>query len=240
METKDFICETCNYKTTRKSDYNSHILSKRHLNKFKSKDEILSCETCKHVFKTQSGLWKHTTKCILVKKEEYENKIMFLNKNCKKSRDIKNVFEEIHIDDNYVTDFNELEYENVVQQMFQKAITNIPISERPIYCFTKETDDIDIYYIYHNKKWIKETELQFTRQLLYEYIDEYPEEKKTILIETIQLFNDNILRDIKKYKNINFERDNHAEMEFIPTRIIILKNLLNLFRVNKSDFVAEL
>jgi hypothetical protein len=236
-KTKDFFCETCNYKSTRKSDFNSHMLSKRHLNKFKSNDEKLSCETCKKVFKTQSGLWKHTTKCIVMKKEEKnDNKIVFLNKYCKTPREIKNVFEQIHIDDNYFTNFNELEYVNVVQQMFQTAFKNIPILERPIYCFTNENDDIDIYYVYHNKKWIKETELQFMKQILYESIDEYPEEKKTILLEVIQLFNDNILRDIKKYKNVIFERDNNAEIEFIPTRIIILKGLIHATRVNKSDF----
>ena len=236
METKDFICETCNYKTTRKFDFNSHIQSKRHLNKFKSKDENLSCETCKQIFKSQSGLWKHTTKCIAIKKEEDENKIFFLNKYCKKTREIKDVFEHIRIDDNYLVDFNELEYENVVQKMFKKAFKNIHILERPIYCFTKENDDIDIFYVYHNKKWKKETELQLIRQILYESMDEYPEEKKTVLIDVIQLFNDNILRDIKQHKNIKFERDNIAEMEFIPTRIIILKSLLNIIRVNKADF----
>lgn len=235
-KTKEFFCETCNYKTTRKSDFNSHMLSKRHLNKFKSNDEKLSCETCKQVFKTQSGLWKHTTKCIVMKKEEYDNKVFFLNKYCKNTREIKKVFDQIYIDDNYVMHFNELDFETVVQQMFQKAFTNIPILERPIYCFTTENDDIDIYYVYHNKKWIKETELQFMKQILYDSIDEYPEEKKTILLEVIKIFNDNILRDIKKYKNISFERDNNAEMEFIPTRIIILKSLLNIIRVNKSDF----
>jgi len=236
MESKHFFCETCDYKTTRKSDFNSHLMSKRHLNKFKSEEEKLSCENCKKVFKTQSGLWKHTTKCIILKKEEDNNKITFLNNYCKTPREIKNVFEQIHIDDNYLIDFNALEYTNVFQRMFQKAITNIPILERPIFCFTKENDDIDIYYVYHNKKWMKETELQLLRQILYEYIDEYPEEKKTILLEAIQLFNDNILRDIQKYKNVNFERDNIAEMEFIPTRIIILKSLMNIIRVNNSDF----
>jgi hypothetical protein len=236
MESKVFFCETCDYKTTRKSDFNSHVLSKRHLNKFKSEEEKLSCENCKKVFKTQSGLWKHTTKCIIVKKEEDENKITFLNNYCKTPREIKNVFEQIHMDDNYLMDFNAFEYENVVQRMFLKAFINIPILERPIFCFTKENDDIDIYYVYHNKKWMKETELQLLTQILYEYIDEYPEEKKSILLEAIQLFNDNILRDIQKYKNVNFERDNIAEMEFIPTRIIILKSLINIIRVNNSDF----
>lgn len=233
MELNDFFCETCDYKTIRKSDYKSHMLSKRHLNKFKSDEEKLSCEICKRIFQTQSGLWKHTTKCI-----QKEDDIDFLNKNCENPREIIKVFDEIHIDDNYFTDFNENPFEILIQRMFQKAFINISIIERPIFCFTKENSDVDIYYIYHNKKWVKETELQYMSQILYESIDEYPEEKKTVLLEAIQLLNNNILKDIQqKYKNVYFERDNNAEMDYIPTRILILKNLLNINRINKSDFL---
>ena len=73
-----YFCECCQYNTSKKSSYDTHILSAKHqktmkmcemetngnqiLPKFCSKN--YPCENCKKEFKNRSGLWKHKKNCI--------------------------------------------------------------------------------------------------------------------------------------------------------------------------------
>jgi hypothetical protein len=65
-----FNCDICDYHTSKKSSYESHIVSKRHKNnalaefdnaKFCSKK--YSCDNCQKNFNDRSGLWRHKKKC---------------------------------------------------------------------------------------------------------------------------------------------------------------------------------
>ncbi len=79
-ETK-YYCEICDYKCCYISDWTRHLSTRKHLvskdgnkmeingNKLGEKNENHSCENCKKIYKTISGLWKHKKKCI------YEEKI---------------------------------------------------------------------------------------------------------------------------------------------------------------------
>ena len=82
-----FYCSLCDYNTCKKSSYDNHLKSKKHLIRVNgnqmeinyaapNKNEFL-CK-CGKIFKTNSGFWKHNQKCcfILINKEtdEYENK----------------------------------------------------------------------------------------------------------------------------------------------------------------------
>lgn len=97
-----FNCENCNYKTNRSFDYNNHLLSIRHKNKLSQQQDTLICEHCTKAFKTQSGLWKHNTKCknknrdceinpIMIEKimVEIQNKNGIIPENITKQTDIK-------------------------------------------------------------------------------------------------------------------------------------------------------
>jgi len=63
-----FVCISCNYSSCRKSQYDRHLLTAKHL---KNQTELLQnskirnniCINCKKEFKTLSGLWKHNNKC---------------------------------------------------------------------------------------------------------------------------------------------------------------------------------
>jgi hypothetical protein len=261
-----FICETCNYKTNRSFDYNTHLLSIRHKNKH-SPPDLFICEHCTKEFKTQSGLWKHCNKCqkkidytidpILIEKimieiqnkniivkentkqmEERESNLSLLNQKCKNTRDIKEVFNDIRLDiKTYIDDFYLLEYENVINNIFKKYFMNIPLLERSIYCFEDENPDMNICYFYYNNTWMRETELQWMHQIAYEANDDYPEEKQTILLIIMQLFTDNIMYDIKKYKNMDLERKTRAAIEFIPTRMYVIQELMNIVKVNYKEFL---
>jgi hypothetical protein len=62
-----YCCDTCDYNTLKKTDYNRHLLTTKHKINTSSpavneKDYI--CEYCKKNFKERTGLWKHKKKCI--------------------------------------------------------------------------------------------------------------------------------------------------------------------------------
>ena len=72
-----FVCNFCNYKTSKKSDFNKHLLTGKHKNnengniletKKSQKSQTfilqdLSCSYCSKMFGSRSGLYKHTIKC---------------------------------------------------------------------------------------------------------------------------------------------------------------------------------
>jgi len=69
-----FFCKLCDYSTSRKCNYNDHLISLKHCkkvkmetfgNKISEKSAIshFSCEICSKIFNTRSGLWKHSKNC---------------------------------------------------------------------------------------------------------------------------------------------------------------------------------
>jgi hypothetical protein len=70
----NFYCETCQYATCNKKDYNKHLFTSKHIKMSKvtnvdvlvvenSPKPIFTCETCSKVYSTKSGLWKHHKNC---------------------------------------------------------------------------------------------------------------------------------------------------------------------------------
>ena len=65
----EYICICCDYKSSRKSQYDRHLLTSKHktltnLTKIvpKSSEEHI-CSLCKKVYTTRTGLWYHKKKC---------------------------------------------------------------------------------------------------------------------------------------------------------------------------------
>ena len=66
MKELKYNCESCCFHTQFKTRYDSHVLTKRHINKNnnETKQEYqYICQKCKKTFKSSSGLWSHKTKC---------------------------------------------------------------------------------------------------------------------------------------------------------------------------------
>jgi len=67
-----YCCEKCKYITNRKSNFNNHILSAKHLmeiNGSNIKQKLSNnfcCEKCNKIYKTHAGLWKHKQKCNII------------------------------------------------------------------------------------------------------------------------------------------------------------------------------
>lgn len=73
-----FYCKTCDYGTSKKSSFDTHIISAKHINKQNGNGSIYSgnensaklcsiskylCQQCKKEFQNRSGLWKHKKIC---------------------------------------------------------------------------------------------------------------------------------------------------------------------------------
>jgi hypothetical protein len=72
-----YYCKYCDYRTSKKSSFNNHCLSTKHIKSIKINaletfgNEIMpklcstkyTCEKCNKEFKNRSGLWKHKQKC---------------------------------------------------------------------------------------------------------------------------------------------------------------------------------
>lgn len=70
MEISKFNCLSCKFKTNKKCSYDSHLLTKKHINIDKcSIENNFECKNCNKKYKSKAGLWKHKKNCI-EKKEE--------------------------------------------------------------------------------------------------------------------------------------------------------------------------
>ena len=66
--TNYFECISCDFKCSKKGDYNRHILTPKHKKSTEStkidiNTSIFICEKCNKNYKDRSGLWRHKNKC---------------------------------------------------------------------------------------------------------------------------------------------------------------------------------
>ena len=76
-----FVCKNCDYRTSKKSNYNNHIRSAKHAKSMFSNENKpqLShnyvCLLCSKEYKDNSGLWRHKKKCIASSNQEINDEI---------------------------------------------------------------------------------------------------------------------------------------------------------------------
>jgi hypothetical protein len=68
-----FLCEFCDYSTSRKSHYDRHLLTTKHhkttldykkgQKKYQEFQTVFCCENCNKIYKHHSSLWKHKKTC---------------------------------------------------------------------------------------------------------------------------------------------------------------------------------
>ena len=70
---KKYICENCNYNTSRKSQYFRHLETNKHYKNINQNNEnatkVLNNFTCicENTYLYKSGLYKHKKKCVMLK-----------------------------------------------------------------------------------------------------------------------------------------------------------------------------
>ena len=62
-----FICECCNYKCCKNSEYIKHLLTRKHIGNASGNIKISEskhiCAICKKIYKSRKGLWSHNKVC---------------------------------------------------------------------------------------------------------------------------------------------------------------------------------
>ena len=67
-----FVCELCDYSSSRKSQYDRHILTSKHqnltnVNNLSSESSNnFNCKNCNKNYKSRVGLWNHKKKCVTI------------------------------------------------------------------------------------------------------------------------------------------------------------------------------
>jgi hypothetical protein len=93
---KKYCCETCDYYTFRKSQYDRHLSTDKHLNQEKStffnqkvpkSSAAFDC-ICGKKYKDKSGLWRHKKNCLEKEDKEEKDLIMLL---IKENAELKNM-----------------------------------------------------------------------------------------------------------------------------------------------------
>ena len=74
-----FVCEKCDYNTSKLSSYKKHLTTAKHLGKQKETEKLLkvadthNCEYCNKIYHNRSSLWKHKQKCMYQYREAVNN-----------------------------------------------------------------------------------------------------------------------------------------------------------------------
>ena len=78
-----FSCDICDFKCSKKSNYDTHLLTSKHQNRIKLNDleqkmlknaeNLFVCKKCNKEYKARNSLWYHEKKCIIIEKEEINN-----------------------------------------------------------------------------------------------------------------------------------------------------------------------
>jgi hypothetical protein len=68
---KKYECKNCLFITSKKTDYDRHILTQKHFvnnlatdGNIKNEEKCFCCEKCNKIYKDRTGLWKHKKVCI--------------------------------------------------------------------------------------------------------------------------------------------------------------------------------
>jgi hypothetical protein len=89
---KSFICETCNYKTNNKYDFNRHNVSLKHINKLSDANNKTNiCEHCKKEYISNKNLKKHELKCKFIQQERPEITTELIVQILKQNKDLQNI-----------------------------------------------------------------------------------------------------------------------------------------------------
>jgi len=120
---KKYSCEICDYNTDRKSNFESHNLTVKHLTatfgnkkqqKLSKNNNKLECDFCNKIYKDRTGLWRHNKVC----KIQGKNNISHIQ-NTESNKDDSNKDELI----NYLIKENQ-EFKKLILEIIKKDTNN--------------------------------------------------------------------------------------------------------------------
>jgi hypothetical protein len=100
----EYNCEICQYKTNRKSSYDKHLGTLKHLNSTESTEKLQKlqnsckqfiCLNCNANFKERTGLWKHTKICNLNNDKKDNDEGVLVKYLMNENKELKNMIIEV-------------------------------------------------------------------------------------------------------------------------------------------------
>ena len=107
ITSNNFMCKKCDFKCSKKGDYNRHLLTAKHNritmdNKITSQNDFFFTCECSKEYKFSSGLSKHKKKCTFIKKIENNNTCLITIEDKKEilelkedNKELKNMIKEL-------------------------------------------------------------------------------------------------------------------------------------------------
>lgn len=174
-----FFCEKCNKVITTKSNYAKHLLTKRHLSENTHHTDH-TCKLCAKVYKTASGLWKHTpiceskqmcndiqnlkqqvkkleSSCTINQTQNINNNInIFLETNCNNALNIDDIFNRIKFSYDDLIAIEGNGSINMLSNAIVRTLSKTSFTERPIHCFgnTSTFESNPNLRIKDNNEWL--------------------------------------------------------------------------------------
>ena len=177
-----FFCQCCDYKTSRKNNWERHLLSKKHQKKcnqnvtFVPKNEqktskIFSCEICGKNYKSRMGIYRHRKTCIPVNKEgdskqapiiqnitnittnNYLNVNLFLDEHCKNAKTLKDFVDSINLTLQDLDYTTKNGYIEGMSNILTKQLEDLSPTDRPIH----STDEKRLKFMVKKEEgWVKD------------------------------------------------------------------------------------
>jgi len=177
-----YYCGVCDYKTSRKNNWERHLLSKKHQKKchqnvtYVQKNEqktskIFSCEHCNKSYKSRNGLWKHKKTCVPVNMKidnkqppiiqnitnittnNYLNVNLFLDKHCSNAQTLKDFVDGITLSLQDLDYTTKNGYIEGMSNILSKQLEDLSPTDRPIH----STDEKRLKFMVKKEEgWVKD------------------------------------------------------------------------------------
>ena len=177
-----YFCQCCDYNTSRKNNWERHLLSKKHQKKcnqtvtYVQKNEqktskIFSCEHCNKSYKSRNGLWKHKKTCVPVNMKidskqppiiqnitnittnNYLNVNLFLDKHCSNAQTLKDFVDSITLSLQDLDYTTKNGYIEGMSNILSKQLEDLSPTDRPIH----STDEKRLKFMVKKEEgWVKD------------------------------------------------------------------------------------
>jgi protein-arginine kinase activator protein McsA len=185
-----YFCEYCDYNTSRKNNWERHLLSKKHQKKchlsvtYVQKNEqktsrTFSCETCGKNYKSRNGLWKHKKICVPVNMKvesqpapiiqnitnnitnnNYLNVNLFLDKHCANAQTLKDFVDSITLSLKDLDYTTKNGYLEGMSSILTKQLEDLSPTDRPIH----STDEKRLKFMVKKEEgWVKDDGSQISK-----------------------------------------------------------------------------
>jgi len=178
-----YFCKCCDYITSRKNNWERHLLSKKHQKKRhlsvtyvqkneQKKSKIFSCEQCGKSYKSRNGLWKHKKTCVPVNMKaeskpvpiiqnitnnitnnNYLNVNLFLDKHCSNAQTLQDFVNSITLSLQDLDYTTKNGYLEGVSSILTKQLEDLSPTDRPIH----STDEKRLKFMVKKEEgWVKD------------------------------------------------------------------------------------